>query len=40
MYAEGMMGKDFDEVDYHRVLLESGPMYFDLLKEKVDNWIK
>lgn len=40
MYAEGKMGKDFDEIEYHRVLLEAGPMYFDLLQEKVDEWVK
>jgi uncharacterized protein (DUF885 family) len=31
--------KMFNEIEYHQVILESGPMYFDLLKEKVDNWL-
>ena len=38
-YAE-QNSKKFNEIEYHQVILESGPMYFDLLKEKVDNWLK
>ena len=38
-YAE-QNSKKFNEIEYHQIILESGPMYFDLLKEKVDNWLK
>lgn len=31
--------KKFDPVEYHRFLLEIGPMTYDLLEEKVEDWI-
>ena len=34
--TEEKLGKRFDEVEYHRTILEAGPMYFDLLKEKIN----
>lgn len=34
--TEERLGKRFNEIEYHRVILEAGPMYFDLLREKVD----
>ena len=38
--AENALNDQFDEIEYHRVLLESGPMYFDLLSEKVNEYIE
>lgn len=38
--AENEMKDQFNEVEYHRVLLEAGPMYFDLLTEKVNDYVK
>jgi len=34
--TEEKLGKRFDEAEYHRTILEAGPMYFDLLKEKIN----
>ncbi|MBR5207520.1 MAG: DUF885 family protein, partial [Erysipelotrichaceae bacterium] len=37
--AENALKDKFNEIEYHKVILEAGPMYFDLLEEKVNNWI-
>lgn len=33
------LGKKYNDVEYHRVILEAGPMTFDLLEEKVNQYI-
>ena len=38
--AEDELGDKFDEVEFHRVLLDAGPCQFYLLEEKVDAYIK
>ena len=38
--AENALNDQFNEIEYHQVLLESGPMYFDLLREKVNDYIE
>ena len=39
-YAEEKLGADFDEVAYHKVILETGPCDFDTLRTQVDRYIE
>ena len=39
-YAEEKLGEDFDEVAYHKVILETGPCDFDTLRTQVDRYIE
>ncbi len=39
-YAEEELGKKFDEVEFHKVLLDAGPSQFFLLEKRVDEYIK
>lgn len=39
-YAEQQLGEDFDEVAYHKVILETGPCDFDTLRAQVDRYIE
>lgn len=34
------LGKKFDNVEYHQLILESGSVTFDLMEEIVENWIE
>ena len=38
-FAKGALGSDFDEQEFHKVLLEAGPSQFYLLKQRVENYI-
>ncbi len=38
--AEEELGKKFDEVEFHKVLLDAGPSQFYLIEELVDDYIK
>lgn len=38
-YAEDSLGEKFDEIEYHKVVLDAGPCQFNLLKTKVDQYI-
>lgn len=38
-YAATRMGNDFNESDYHRVILETGPCDFDTLRQQIDEYI-
>lgn len=38
--TEKQLGNQFDEVDYHQVILDHGPLTFDLLAQQVDQYIK
>lgn len=38
-YAKNALGTDFDEVAYHRVILETGPCDFDTLRAQMDKYI-
>ncbi|MBR6172037.1 MAG: DUF885 domain-containing protein [Eubacterium sp.] len=39
-YAENALGSKFDPVEYHKVILETGPCYYHQLKQRVDKYIK
>lgn len=32
--------KDFDEIEFHRFLLETGPTYFEIIDERMEDWIE
>jgi len=38
-YAEGQLGSKFDVVEYHKVVLETGPCNYSQLKKRVDKYI-
>ena len=38
-YAKDRLGSDFDEVEYHKVILETGPCDFDTLRSQMDAYI-
>jgi uncharacterized protein (DUF885 family) len=38
--AEATLGPRFDLRDFHRVLLEDGPLPLDLLERKIQGWIE
>ncbi len=37
--AKEALKEKFDEIAYHQLILKNGPMTFDLLEEKVEEWI-
>jgi uncharacterized protein (DUF885 family) len=39
-YAEDKLGSKFDAKEYHKTVLDAGPCQFELLKKKVDKYIK
>ncbi len=39
-HAEDELGDKFDEVEFHKVILDAGPSQFFLIKEQVDEYIK
>ena len=39
-YVMNELGSDFDEVAYHKVILETGPCDFDILRKQVDKYIE
>ncbi len=32
--------EDFDEVEFHRFILETGPTFFEIIDDRMDDWIK
>jgi len=32
--------EDFDEIEFHKFLLETGPTFFEIIDERMDAWIK
>lgn len=39
-FAEESLGDSFDEVEFHKVILDAGPCTFDVLEKKVKNYIE
>jgi uncharacterized protein (DUF885 family) len=37
--AEGALGSGFNAKEYHKLILTTGPTWFDLLEEEVNSWI-
>jgi uncharacterized protein (DUF885 family) len=38
-FAEGRLGAEFNEAEFHEVLLQAGPCQFDILRKLVIEYI-